>query len=103
MKLKDIALGIVVGFACGYATKCVFEKYAQQSPDEILANVKEAMKKEGKIIGSWILMKPEKYVKNGLEYDVFKGGLTKVTDQEQEQFEFIADATTGTVLDVIEK
>ncbi|WP_019243915.1 MULTISPECIES: PepSY domain-containing protein [Bacillus] len=103
MKWKDLALGVAIGFACGYAAKCTVEKYAQQSPDEILSKVKNAMKQEGKIIGSWILMKPEKYVKSGLEYDVFKGGLTKITDDEQKQLSFVADASTGTVIEISEQ
>lgn len=103
MKWQNVIIGAAIGFACGYATKCAVNKYANQSPDSILAQVKAAMTKDGKVIGSWILMTPEKYVKNGIQYEVFKGGLTKISNELQKHYEFIADATTGTVIDVIEQ
>ncbi|WP_042345252.1 hypothetical protein [Bacillus massiliigorillae] len=103
MKWKNTILGAAIGFVCGYATKYAIEKCTQPSPDAILARVKETVSREGKITGSWILMKPENYAKNGLHYDIFKGGLTQVTDDGQKHFEFIADASTGTVLDLIEQ
>lgn len=31
---------------------------------------------------------------------VYHGGITAIRDGEKKQFEFIADATTGTVIDV---
>ncbi len=103
MKLQDIALGAVIGFACGYAAKSAVEKYADISPDAILKKAKEMLKQDGKVIGSWILMTPETYKKNGLSYDVYKGGITRLSENEQKQITFVADASTGTVLDVTEK
>ncbi|WP_050616090.1 PepSY domain-containing protein [Bacillus testis] len=101
MKWQSIVLGAAAGFICGYAAKCVIDNNNTPSPDDVLTHVKDAVKENGKVIGSWILMKPESYVKNGLQYEVFKGGLTKIDNDEQTQFEFVADATTGTVLDLI--
>lgn len=103
MRWKDVVIGTVVGFACGYATKYMVDKYTNQSPDTILSQVKETLKADGKIIGSWILMTPEKFHKNGLEYEVFKGGLTKIANEKQRQLHFVADASTGTILEVSEQ
>lgn len=100
MKWKDFVIGATIGFACGFVTKQAVDKLSQPSPDAILHSVKEKMRENGKIIGSWILMTPETYVKNGLHYKVYKGGLTKISNDQQQQVEFIADATTGTIIDV---
>ncbi|MGM9924276.1 MAG: peptidase M4 [Bacillus sp. (in: firmicutes)] len=103
MKWQNAIVGAAIGFICGYATKCAVEKYASTSPDAILAKVKETVSREGKITGSWILMKPETYTKNGLHYEIFKGGLTQMAEDGQKHYEFIADATTGTVIDMVEQ
>ena len=100
MRWKDFAIGTAIGFVCGYATKQAINKWSQPSPDAILHSVKEKIRENGKIIGSWILMKPEMYTKNGLQYNVYKGGVTVLSDDEQQQLEFVADATTGTIIDL---
>ena len=103
MKLQDVLIGAAVGFVCGYAAKSAVEKYSATSPDTVLAKVKEALKKDGKIIGSWILMTPEKFSKNGLDYEVYKGGLTKVAEGSQKQLSFVADSSTGTIIELSEQ
>ncbi|MGN1402648.1 MAG: hypothetical protein ACI4XL_14240 [Bacillus sp. (in: firmicutes)] len=101
MKMQDVILGAAIGFVAGYATKCAVDKYVtNQSPDSILSQVKEAMKSKGRVIGSWILMTPETIKKNGLEYKVYKGGLTTIEEDEQTQYAFTADATSGTILEM---
>ena len=74
------------------------------SPEKILSTIKSTLGQTGETIrGSWIMMKPEKYTKNELDYDVYKGGLTKQEGTESTQYEFIADATTGTIIDFYEQ
>lgn len=101
MNWKTLILGIAAGFACGYATKQVLEQSGPPSPERILDIVKASVKKDGKIYGSWILMKPETYQKYDLDYEVYKGGITRSMNNTQEQFEFVADATTGTIIDLV--
>ena len=103
MKWKDFVIGATIGFACGFVTKQAVDKLSQPSPDAILQSVKEKMRENGKIIGSWILMTPEPFKKNGLHTQVFKGGLTRIIDGEQKQYEFFADAKTGTIIDIVEQ
>lgn len=100
MNWKTFLLGAAAGFATGYATKQILNQTNTPSPDKVLAQVKETVRKDGSIYGSWILMKPETYQKNDLDYQVYKGGITRNTDGNREQFEFIADATTGTILEL---
>ena len=103
MKLRDLAIGAVIGFACGYAAKTLISNNQLQSPDDILDAVKRKMNETGKVIGSWILMTPEPFEKNGLQTNVFKGGLTRILDGEQKQYEFFADAKTGTLIEMVEQ
>ncbi|KWW20100.1 MULTISPECIES: hypothetical protein [Peribacillus] len=100
MNWKTFLLGTAAGFAAGYATKQILEQSTRTSPDKVLAHVKETVKKDGNIYGSWILMKPETYTKNELDYLVYKGGITRNTEGLREQFEFVADAATGTILEL---
>lgn len=75
MNWKTFLLGTAAGFAAGYATKQILDQSSKPSPDKVLAQVKETVKKDGNIYGSWILMKPENYTKNDLDYEVYKGGI----------------------------
>ena len=45
-------------------------------------------------------MKPEDYQKHALKTKIYRGGIMRTRDGERQQFEFIADAYTGSVLDV---
>lgn len=103
MNYKNLLLGAAAGFAAGYAAKQALEQNCGPSPEKVLASVKESVKKDGKIYGSWIVMKPENYQKNDLDYQVFKGGITRYTDGLLEQFDFAADASTGTIIDLTQK
>ena len=45
-------------------------------------------------------MKTEPYTQHAITTDVYKGGITRHRDDELEQFEFMADAFTGAVVEV---
>ncbi|PQD94594.1 hypothetical protein CYL18_13080 [Pradoshia eiseniae] len=101
MNWKTFITGAAAGFAAGYVVKELSNKKGMVSPEKVLTTIKTTLGDEGtNIRGSWIMMKPEKYTRNYLDYDVYKGGLTKVDGHESSQFEFIADANTGTILDI---
>ncbi|MFB5282383.1 hypothetical protein [Peribacillus sp. Hz7] len=100
MNWKSFLLGAAAGFAAGIITKELLGPSGHASPEKVLADVKEKLKKSGQIYGSWIVMKPETYVKNEVEYEVYNGGITRSIDDKREQFEFIADAKTGTLLEL---
>ncbi|MBM7692935.1 putative small secreted protein [Peribacillus deserti] len=100
MNWKSLLLGIGAGFAAGYTAKQLLDNKPEASPEKVLSHVKSLLKKGGKIQGSWILMKPEMYQKFDLPYKVYRGGITKSTHGLQEQFEFVADAKTGSILEL---
>ena len=100
MNWKSFLLGATVGYAAAIATKELLDPSRNPSPEKVLADVKERVKKNGKIYGSWIVMKPEVYVKDELTYEVYRGGVTRNTDDKRQQFEFVADRKTGTILEL---
>ncbi|CRK84447.1 PepSY domain-containing protein [Neobacillus massiliamazoniensis] len=100
MKWKSFILGAAVGFIGGYAVKEILSQKTNVSPEKVLETVKKQFKEHGPISGSWIHMKAESYEKHPMQYHVYKGGISRTNHGENEQFEFIADASSGTILDI---
>jgi predicted small secreted protein len=100
MNWKSFFLGATVGVVSGFAVKEIISQKAYVSPERVLEYVKKQFDQNGPISGSWIHMKAEPYEKQQIQYQVFKGGISKNNNGLHEQFEFIADASTGTLLDV---
>ncbi|XJZ26522.1 PepSY domain-containing protein [Bacillota bacterium Lsc_1132] len=100
MNWKSFFLGAAVGLAGGYAIKEIIKQKTHVSPEKVLEYVKNEFKQSGGVSGSWIHMEAESYEKGMLQYQVYKGGITKQENGTKEQYMFIADATTGTILDV---
>ncbi|MGP4075660.1 PepSY domain-containing protein [Halobacillus sp. K22] len=102
MNWKKVAIAAGVGAVAGYAVKQQFSSNQNVTPEKALKIAKEAFKKQGPISGSWIYMKPEELNKNGINYDVYRGGISKNQDGETSQYEFYIDTETGTIVDVAE-
>ena len=62
--------------------------------------MKSILAKDGKVIGSWIMTKPETIERDSIEYKVYQGGITKQLDDQQFNISFIVDAKTGTILEI---
>ncbi|MET3682686.1 putative small secreted protein [Alkalibacillus flavidus] len=93
---------IVVPAAVGIAVGAVAGKRVKDNwlvPEVALNRVKEEFKQDGPISGSWILMDKKGFSHNGKSYQVYEGGVTRTIDGKTEQFQFIVDATNGTLLD----
>lgn len=99
MNLKSLCLGIGIGFVGAWAAKEIILEKSYISPEKALENAKKSFKQSGPISGSWIHMKPETFNKPPLSYKVYKGGISRNLDGKIEQFEFVADAKTGTVIE----
>jgi len=98
MKKRYLFLAACAGAIVGYITKVQLQPYQKVSPEKALKQAKEAFKQKGPISGSWIYMKPEKIEKNGLEYEAYRGGVTRNIDGENKQYEFYADVQTGVII-----
>ncbi|MFD1207170.1 MULTISPECIES: PepSY domain-containing protein [Sporosarcina] len=104
MKLKDFLAGALTGIAAAIIVNQAIEKVNPNTPaEDVLKAVKEAFKKEGPIDGSWIVMKPEPFTNNVLSMEVYRGGISRIKNGELEQYEFAANAETGTVVELIKK
>jgi predicted small secreted protein len=101
MHWKTFILGVALGAISGYATNKYISTQSFVSAEKVLDHAKKLFKEQGPISGSWIHMKAENFDKNNLTYQVYKGGISRKSDSgEREQFEFIADAKTGTLLEI---
>lgn len=101
MKNRDLLIGFATGVAATFVIKEMVDRNQKLYPaDEVLKQVKNSFKEEGPIDGSWIYMKTEPYTQHAITTDVYKGGITRHRDDELEQFEFMADAFTGAVVEV---
>ena len=101
MKNRDLLIGFVTGVAATFLIKEVYDrKQPYHSADDVLKHVKSSFKEEGPIDGSWIYMKTEPYKQHAITTEVYRGGITRHRQDELEQFEFVADAYTGAILEV---
>lgn len=101
MKCKDFLAGILTGVAAGIVVKEVIDRTNPYvSADVTLNAIKEQFKKEGPIDGSWIVMKAEPFENKMISMDVYRGGISRIMNGELEQYEFAADAKTGTVVEL---
>lgn len=101
MRWKSFLLGVAVGAFSSYATNKYITSQSFLSAEKVLENAKKHFKESGPISGSWIHMKLEPFQKNQLTYQVYKGGISRNSSNgKPEQFEFIADGKTGTLLDI---
>ena len=99
MNWKTFLLGVGAGLAGAYAVKELAAQKETVSADKVLNHAKAAFKKSGPISGSWINMNAEPYSKFPIEYQIYRGGISRNVDGQVEQYEFIADASTGAILD----
>ncbi|WP_318614172.1 hypothetical protein [Sporosarcina sp. YIM B06819] len=101
MKVKDFLAGVLTGVAAGIVVNEAIDRTNRNvAADTVLNTVKSAFKNEGPIDGSWIIMKTEPFTNNVITMDVYRGGISRIKDGELEQFEFAADAKTGSVVEL---
>ncbi len=102
MKLKEFLAGVLTGVAAGLVVNEVLDRTNPYvSADTVLNSIKDDFKQEGPIDGSWIVLKTEPFKNRMILMDVYRGGISRMKDGELEQFEFAADAKTGTVVELL--
>ena len=101
MKLRDFAIGVVTGLAVAVIIREISDRaLPYKSSEEVLITLKQQFKKDGHIEGTWIYMKPEYYQNGYTSIPAYRGGITQVIDGESKEFEFVADAYQGVLLEV---
>ncbi|MET3697222.1 predicted small secreted protein [Bacillus oleivorans] len=99
MNTKSFFFGLATGVAAAILLQKPLTATAFKQPETVLHKVKSQFKKKGPISGSWIEMKTQSYVKGPITYTVYKGGITRNFETYTEQWEFVADAKTGLVIE----
>lgn len=95
-----LAVGVGFGLVSGVASALWYNKKKTLSADQVLDNVKQAFLKEGPIEGSWISFEKQPLIKFAIRSKSYHGGISRIEDNEMVVYEFVADAYTGTVLDI---
>ncbi len=85
-----LAVGIGLGLLSGVASTIWYHRKKVLSADQVLENIKSSFLKE-----------PIR--KFAVRSSAYRGGLSRIEDGETVYYEFLADAHTGTVLEISRK
>ncbi|MBI5974270.1 hypothetical protein [Staphylococcus canis] len=100
---KDWPLLIPVAIGTALASSYFYvlnrNKSQYYPADKIIDSVRSYFKD---VTGSYILYEPTIYQKFGIEYEVYKGGVSAERNGKVYNYEFIADAYNGQVIDIYE-
>lgn len=95
-----LALGAGLGVVGGVLSTLWFQRNRTLDADLVLENIKNAFLKEGPIEGSWIEFEKKPLRKFAIHSKTYNGGISRIEDGSLVQYAFVADAQTGTVIDV---
>ncbi|KRN59174.1 hypothetical protein [Limosilactobacillus secaliphilus] len=102
---KSIANPLVISMILGMSgfVGWMAGKFAgnrQQSANAILRLVINDFKREGSVVGSWIDHTPRPFQRFAVHTQAYRGGIQRVEDGKVVNYRFIADAYTGSILDM---
>lgn len=72
----------------------------QQSANAILKLVINDFKREGTVVGSWIDQQAKPFQRFAVHTEAYRGGIQRLEDGQTVNYRFIADAYTGSILDM---
>lgn len=72
----------------------------QMSAKRILKMIRADFKKEGRVTGSWIDNHSFPFQRFAVKTNAYRGGLTRQEDDQMVDYEFTADAYTGSLLEL---
>lgn len=90
----------ILSFLFGVFSYRQYNKNKTLKADNILKKVKKEFLKEDSIDGSWIELTKVPWEKFAHKTDVYYGGISRYEENSLVQYEFIADAYTGSILDI---
>ncbi|WP_430611344.1 hypothetical protein [Enterococcus sp. DIV0876] len=97
---NGLTVGLGLGLAGGIFSTIWLKNKQSLHADDVLENIKSAFVKEGPIEGSWINFEKQPLRKFAVTSQGYTGGITRTEDGQLVSYEFLADARTGTVLDI---
>ncbi|MFC6259643.1 PepSY domain-containing protein [Levilactobacillus fujinensis] len=99
-QLYQLSLTGVLGGLMGIFITRLFGGFSRLDPDNILDQVKRQFRQETPIEGAWIEKHAVPFQKFAVKTEAYYGGITRYEDDQLVQYQFIADAKTGSVLDI---
>ena len=70
----------------------------KMSANKILRRIRRDFRTEGPVAGSWIEHFTKPYQPFAFKTDVYRGGISRIEDGQVVNYNFLADAHTGTLL-----
>lgn len=95
-----LSIVFVLSFLLGVFSFKQYSKRKTLKADDILKDVKKEFLDEGPLDGSWIELTKVPWKKFAHKTDVYYGGISRYEDNKLVQYEFIADAYTGSIIDI---
>jgi predicted small secreted protein len=95
-----LALGVGIGILSGVVSTIFYQRKKNMAADDVLDAIKAAFLKEGPIECSWIELEQKPLRKFAVHSQIYTGGIARIEDDGLVQYEFTADAHTGTVIDI---
>ncbi|WP_051237696.1 PepSY domain-containing protein [Lacticigenium naphthae] len=101
-KFLAISASVLIGLGAllGWTGHYFYSTKKTINADDILKKVKKHFLEEGPIEGSWIELTKVPLRKFAYDTDVYYGGVSRLEESELVQYEFIADAYTGSIMDL---
>lgn len=101
-KIGSIILAAAAaGFAAGItAEKINMRNRRPLSSEKVLSMVRKAAKENLPIDGAWIFLSPHKITRNALTTEAYQGGFTTKETDSVKHYDFMADARTGTLIEL---
>lgn len=90
----------ILSFVVGFFAHRAIDKRKPINADRILDRVKAQFKEDGPIEGSWIEMTKVPWKKYSYDTKVYYGGISRHEEGKIAQYEFVADAYTGSIMDL---
>ncbi|MDD9149486.1 MULTISPECIES: hypothetical protein [unclassified Sporolactobacillus] len=91
----------IAGFSAGVAVE-KFKNGGHRllSSEKVLHLVRKAAKESLSVDGAWIYLSPQTLTRDALTSRVYRGGLTVAEEKTVGHYDFLADAHTGTLLEL---
>lgn len=91
LPITALLSGVIV-----YLTILSTKKY---SPFKLIEEVKSYFMN---VTGSYIVSEPQPFEQDGIQYEVYRGGVTTENHGKVSNYEFIADASNGKIINIKE-
>lgn len=100
---RSIGLIVLIAAAAGFTAGMFLERQNWQkplTPEEVLHRVKKSLQDKLPLDGAWIFLSPHEINRNDLTVRAYQGGLTVKNAGSVKHYDFVADAETGSLIDL---